>query len=142
MKIPVSNDAVTLVHKRLTKALPKRFNSDGSAFPYIHQHHLPDRWNPNLGVAVVVADDAPQVRETGHDRVLVRITVHSPTFDTSRKWGRNIYDFLTSPFGGLGLGVSKSRSTGVVVAPDSLAGGYVSTMSISVGMSKFFQSFE
>lgn len=135
----VPADATTAMHRHLQRALPKR-TSGGEPFEYIHLHHLPDGWNPNHGVAVVVADDASQVRETDHDRTMVRVTVHAPSFEAARKWGRNIHTYLLSPFGGLGLGISKRLSTGVPVAPDSLAGGWVATMSLSCGMSKFFIS--
>lgn len=133
----VARDPTTAMWRHLKRVLPERKGKSGEPFNWIHLHHLPDGWNPNHGVAVVVADDASQTRETAHDRAMVRVTVHAPTFDSARRWGRNIHTFLLSPFGGLGLGISRTRSTGVPVAPDSLAGGFVATASYSCGMSKF-----
>lgn len=135
----VSADATVMMHKHLTRVLPDRTDRDGNPVGWIHRQYLPDGWNPNHGVAVVVADDASQVRETSWDRVMVRVTVHAPTFDGARKWARNIHNYLLSPMGGLGLGIDKRRSTGVSVAPDSLAGGWVATASYSCGMSKLFK---
>ena len=134
----VSADATVMMHKHLIRALPDRTDRDGNPVTWIHQQHLPDGWNPNHGVAVVVADDATQVQETSFDRVMVRVTVHAPTFDGARKWARNIHNYLFSPMGGLGLGIDRRRSTGVIVSPDSLAGGWVATASYSCGMSKLF----
>ena len=134
----VSADATVMMHKHLTRVLPDRTDRDGNPVTWIHKQYLPDKWNPNMGVAVVVADDATQVQETSFDRVMVRVTVHAPTFDGARKLGRNIHNYLLSPMGGLGLGIDKRRSTGVIVAPDSLAGGWVATASYSCGMSKLF----
>ena len=99
----------------------------------VHKHSLPEKWNPNKGMVVVVADDAAQVRENAYDRVLVRVSVHSASRDLSRRFGKSIYEYLLSPFGGFGLSISRSQSTSPVVGPDSLAGGYVSTCSYSCG---------
>lgn len=134
----VPQDHATTMWRHLKRALPERVGRYGEPFEYIHLNHLPDGWNPNLGVAVVVADDAMQAQETAHDRKMVRVSVHAPTFDIARRWGRDIHTYLLTPLGGLGLGIDKRRSTGVPVAPDSLAGGWVATMSLSCGMSKFF----
>lgn len=134
----VPNDATTVMHKHLTRVLPDRTDRDGNPVDWIHRQYLPDGWNPNHGVAVVIADDATQVQETSYDRVMVRVTVHAPTFDGARKWARNIHTYLLSPLGGLGLGIDRRRSTGVIVSPDSLAGGWVATASYSCGMSKLF----
>lgn len=134
----VARDPTRAMWKNLKRALPARVNKKGDALEYIHLHNLPSKWNPNLGVAVVVADDASQIQESSHDRVLVRVSVHAPDFETARKWGRNLHSYLLSSLGAMGLGISQSRSTGVIVAPDSLAGGFVATASYSCGMSKLF----
>lgn len=134
----VAADSTAVMWRHLKRTLPERTGKGGQPLEYIHLHHLPDGWNPNMGVAVVVADDATQTQETAHDRTMVRVTVHAPDLATARKFGRNIHNYLLSPLGGLGLGISKRRSTGVPVAPDSLAGGYVATASYSCGMSKLF----
>ena len=123
-----SDDPQARLVEHLRRALPSGVG--------VYSQTLPDRWNPNMGLAVVVADDASQVRESTFDRVLVRVSVHAPTFDLSRKYGRSIYEFLTSPIGGVGLGISRQRSTSPVVGPNSLAGGFVSTCSYSCGCSK------
>lgn len=128
----VARDPTRSVHKKLVRALPER-NSE-----WVHLHYLPDKWNPSRGAAVVVSDDAGQAIGAVHDRSLVRVSVHHPSFDGARKLARNIHTFLLSPIGGLGLGIDKGLSTNVVVAPDSLAGGFVATASYSVGLSKLF----
>lgn len=117
----------------------KLFNHLRSALPsqvQVYQHSLPEKWNPSRGLAVVVADDATQASDTGHDRVLVRVTVHSHSFDLSRKFGKSIYEYLLSPMVGLGLSISRTRSTKPIVGPDSLAGGFISTASYSCGSSR------
>lgn len=134
----VPADATVMMHRHLRRALPQRTTKTGATVEYIHLQDLPGGWNPNLGVAVVVADDATQNRESSFDRGLVRVAVHSPTKDISRKWARDIHAYLMSPFGGMGLGVDPRRSTGVIVGPDSKAGGFVASMSVSCGMAKLF----
>lgn len=123
-----SQDPVTKIHGDLREALP-----DGLP---VYLETLPEKWNANQGTAVVVADGAPQGGDTAHDRDLVRVTVHAPTRDLARRFGRAIADYLFSPFGGLGIAISKTRSTRPIVGPDSLRGGYVSTASYSCGTSR------
>lgn len=134
----VPADATVAMHKHLKRALPERTTKTGATVEYIHLQDLPAGWNPNHGIAVVVADDANQNRETSFDRTLVRVAVHAPTKDLARKWGRDIHSYLMTPFGGMGLGVDPRRSTGVIVGPDSKAGGFVASMSVSCGMAKLF----
>lgn len=134
----VARDPTTVLHRHLVKALPERADRSGNPLEYVHLGHLPDGWNPNMGVAVVVGDDAGQVAETTHDRDLVRVSVHAPDFNAARKMGRRIREYLYQPFTALGLGINRRRSTKLIVGPDSLAGGWVSTASYSCGMSKFF----
>lgn len=124
----VSQDPRAKMLAKLRNALPEEIS--------VHENSLPEKWNPNHGAAVVVADDAPQDQETTYDRELVRVSVHAPSFEMSRKLGRNIKDYLLSPLGGLGLAINRRRTTGVIVGPNSLAGGYVATCSYSCGTSK------
>lgn len=123
-----SQDPAEKLYKELGKALP-------DSVP-VYRETLPEKWNPNKGMAVVVADGASQGGDTAHDRELVRVTVHAHSFDLVRKTGRAIAEYLFSPYGGLGLSISRTRSTRPIVGPDSLAGGYISTASYSCGTSR------
>lgn len=130
MEFIMSKDPPLMVFNHLKKALPDRGKE------WIYFHELPSGWNPNHGLAVVVAEDLTTTDETSYDRVLVRVAVHGPTLNGARKLGRQIHQYLLSPMGGFGLGISRTRSSGVIVGPDSLAGGYVATASFSCGTSK------
>lgn len=134
----MSRDQTTALHRQLVKALPERKGRDGKAVDWIFLHTLPKTWNPDKGLAIVVNDDASITNDTAHDRKMVRVSVHSHDYAAARKMARNIHSYFTSPLGGLGLGISRRRSTGVIVGPDSLAGGYVATASFSCGTSKAF----
>lgn len=123
-----SQDPVEKLYNDLRQAIPEEIA--------VYLHTLPDTWNPNLGLAVVVADDAPQGGDTAYDRDLVNVAVYAPTFDMARKMGRSIAQYLFSPYGGLGLAISRPRSTRPIVGPSSLRGGYVSTASYSCGTSR------
>lgn len=123
-----SQDPLFQLKNSLRRALPEEV--------VVCEQSLPDGWNPNHGMAVVVSDDAHQVSETAHDRALVRVNVHSYSFDLSRRVGRSIYEYLLSPINRLSLSISRTRSTRPIVGPDSLAGGYVSTCSYSCGTSR------
>lgn len=124
----LSQDATARLLEDLREALP-------DAVP-VYRDSLPEKWNPNKGLAVVVADGPPQGGDVAHNRDLVRVTVHAHSRDLVRRFGRSISDYLLSPFGGLGLAISRSRSTRPIVGPDSLTGGYVSTASYSCGTSR------
>lgn len=123
-----SQDAVERLYQELRRELPE-------GVP-VYRHTLPEKWNVHQGLAVVIADGPMQASDTAHDRQLVRVTVHAPTLHMARKFGRSISEYLFSPFGGLGLAISRPRSTFLGVGPDSLAGGYVSTASYSCGTSR------
>lgn len=127
----LSKDATIMLHRHLVRALPDRGGKE-----WIYLHELPNGWNPDKGLAVVVGDDANTRNDTSYDRNLVRISVHASSHHAARKLGRNIHQYLLSPLGGFGLGIDRERSTAVIVGPDSLAGGYVATTSISCGTSK------
>ena len=124
----ISQDPADRLLEDLREALPAEVP--------IYRDSLPEKWNPNKGLAVVVADGPPQGGDTGHDRDLVRVSVHAHSRDLVRKFGRAISDYLLSPLGGLGLAISRTRSTRPIVGPDSLTGGYVSTASYSCGTSR------
>lgn len=123
-----SPDPVEKLYNDLRRALPNELP--------LYRDSLPEKWHADKGAAVVVADGAPQGGDTAHDRDLVRVTVHAPTRDLARRFGRAIADYLFSPFGGLGIAISKTRSTRPIVGPDSLRGGYISTASYSCGQSR------
>lgn len=123
-----SQDPVQKLFNELSQALPKDMP--------VYRETLPEKWNPNKGIAVVVADGASQGGDTAHDRELVRVTVHAHSFDLVRKTGRAIAEYLFSPLGGLGLSISRTSSTRPIVGPDSLTGGYISTASYSCGTSR------
>lgn len=123
-----SPDSVDKLYRDLRQALPDELP--------LYRDSLPEKWNADKGAAVVVADGAPQGGDTAHDRDLVRVTVHAPTRDLARNLGRAIADYLFSPIGGLGLAISRPRSTRPIIGPDSLRGGYVSTASYSCGQSR------
>lgn len=126
--ILVTQDARAKMYAKLSNALPAEIA--------IYEQTLPEKWNPNHGAAVVVADDVAQDQDTAHDRVLVRVSVHAHSFEMARKLGRSIKEYLLSPIGRLGLAINTRRSTGVIVGPNSLAGGYVATCSYSCGTTK------
>lgn len=123
-----SQDPVEKLHRDLRSALPAEIP--------VHLHTLPEKWNPNMGLVVVVADGTPQSGDTAHNRDLVSVTVYAPSFDLARKMGRSIADYLFSPYGGLGLSISRARSTRPIVGPSSLRGGFISTASYSCGTSR------
>lgn len=107
----------------------------------VHLHFLPDGYNCHTdGVAVVVAADPQQEDETTHSRDLVRVSVYGPDHDQVRRLGRRLYTALTQGMSGIGLGVSRRRSTFFGSGPSYQPTGFVSTMSISVGIGKLFVS--
>lgn len=124
----LSRDPTEKLCRDLREALPEQVP--------VYRDSLPEKWNPNKGLAVVVADGPPQGGDVVHNRDLVRVSVHAHSRDLVRKFGRSISDYLLSPFGGLGLAINRSQSTRPIVGPDSLMGGYVSTASYSCGTSR------
>lgn len=105
----------------------------------MHLHNLPDGYNCHHdGLAIVVTEDAQQADDTGHARDLVRVSVYAPDLDLVRRVGRNIYTSLTQGVSGIGLGISRSRSSFFGSAPSYQPTGFVSTMSLSVGMGRIF----
>ncbi|MBE7338124.1 hypothetical protein [Corynebacterium aurimucosum] len=124
----ISQDPTTKMYHHLQRVLPPDVS--------VYKHSLPEKWNPNAGLAVVVMDDATQTRDTAHDRALVRVNIHSHSFDLSRRFARSVNEYLLSPMGGLGLSISRRRSTGVIVTPSSLGAGYIATCSYSCGTAR------
>lgn len=105
----------------------------------LHQHYLPDGYNcHSQGVAVVVAEDVQQVDGAAHTRDLVRVSVYGPDHAMVRQLGKNLYTALTQGVTGVGLGVSRSRSTFFGAGPSFQPTGFVSTMSVSVGIGRLF----
>lgn len=129
-------DLPTLVYRHVTKLF------DEADADMIHLHFLPDGYNCNKhGIAVVVADDASQEDETAYTRDLVRVSVYGPDHTQVRNLGRRLYVAMTQGMTGIGLGVSRSRSTFFGSGPTQAPTGFVSTMSLSVGIGKTFASF-
>lgn len=105
----------------------------------LYQHYLPDGYNcRSHGVAVVVAEDVQQVDGAAHTRDLVRVSVYGPDHAMVRQLGKNLYTALTQGVTGVGLGVSRSRSTFFGSGPSFQPTGFVSTMSVSVGIGRLF----
>ena len=123
-----SDDPLVKIENRLKQALPAELP--------VYRHTLPEKWHPGKGAAIVIAEDATQVSETAYERVLIRINVHTASFDLSRRLGRSIYEYLLNPMHSFSLSISRSRSSRPIVGPDSLAGGYVSTGLYSCGTSR------
>ena len=129
-------DPVVLVHKHVLKLFPEDDQD------MVHLHFLPDGYNCHTdGVGVVVSSDVAQVDESAHSRDLVKISVYGPDHEMVRRTGRNLYTALTQGMTGVGLGVSRSSSRFFGSGPSYQPTGFVSTMSLSVGIGKlFFQS--
>lgn len=133
LEIGLAPDPVALVHRHVAKLLP------AADADMLHLHFLPDGYNCHTsGIAIVVADDVQQADDTAHTRELVRVSVYGPEHMQVRRLGRNLYTALTTGITGIGLGVSKSRSTFFGSGPSHKPTGFVSTMSISVGIGKIF----
>lgn len=132
-------DPPILVYRHVLKLFPE----DGDM---VHLHFLPDGYNAaEDGFAVVVAGDPQQVDEPAYSRDLVRVSVYGPgrnheDHDQVRRLGRRMYTALTQGMTGVGLGVSRKRSTFFGSGPSYQPTGFVSTMSISVGIGKLFIS--
>ena len=126
-------DPPILVHRHVLRLFPER-DAD-----MVHLHHLPDGYNATKdGVAVVVAGDPQQEDETAYSRDLVRVSVYSSDHEQARNLGRRLYTALTQGMSGIGLGVDRRRSTFFGSGPSYQPTGFVSTMSVSVGIGKLF----
>lgn len=135
LDIGFTPDPVPLVFRHVSKLFPE---SDADM---LHEHHLPDGYNCHAhGVAVVIAEDVVQDDDTAHERDLVRVSVYGPDHMLVRRLGKNLYTALTQGVTGIGLGVSRSRSTFFGSGPSYEPTGFVSTMSLSVGIGKLFAS--
>lgn len=131
--IGLTPDPVILVRKQVQNL----FSADDADM--IHDHFLPDGYNCDKhGLAVVIADDAGQEDGVAHVRDLVRVSVYGPDHMMVRKLGRNIYTALTQGITSVGLGVSRTQSTFFGSGPSYQPTGFVSTMSVSVGIGRFF----
>ena len=129
----ITPDPPALVHRHVLRLFEER-DAD-----LVHLHFLPDGYNCHQdGIAVVVQDDAAGVDETSHSRDLVRISVYGPDHDQVRRLGRNLYTALTQGMTGIGLGISRSDSRFFGSGPSYQPTGFVSTMSLSVGIGKMF----
>lgn len=126
-------DPPRLVHRQVLNLIPER-DAD-----MVHLFFLPDGYNCHThGIAVVVAEDVNQDDDTAHSRDLVKVSVYGPDHDLVRRLGRALYTSLTGGVTSVGLGVSRSKSRFFGSGPSFQPTGFVSTMSISVGISKLF----
>ena len=129
----VTPDPADLVHKHVLKLFPAADQN------MVHLHFLPDGYNcHNDGVGVVVSSDVAQVDDSAHSRDLVKVSVYGPDHMMVRRLGRNLYTALTQGMTGVGLGVSRSDSQFFGSGPSFKPTGFVSTMSLSVGIGKLF----
>lgn len=136
LDIGFTPDPPVLVHRHVLKLFPE------AQAERVHLHFLPDGYNAGKqGVAIVVAADPQQEDDTSYSRDLVRVSVYGPNHDQARKMGRDLYTSLTQGVTGIGLGVSRKRSTFFGSGPSYQPTGFVSTMSLSVGIGKFFATF-
>lgn len=129
-------DLPTLVYRHVTKLFDER-DAD-----MLHLHFLPDGFNCHEdGIAIVIADDVQQDEETAFSRDLVRVSVYGPDHMMVRNLGRRLYTALTQGMTGVGLGVSRTRSSFFGSGPSYQPTGFVATMSLSVGIGKTFATF-
>lgn len=136
-EIGIAPDATQILHRHVRRLFPEEDQD------MVHLHFLPDGYNCHKdGLAIVVADDPGMDDETTHVRDLVRVSVYGPSHDRVRKLGRNMHTALTSGVTGIGLGVSRSKSPFFGSGPSYQPTGFVSTMSISVGLVKWFAALE
>ncbi|MGV0404798.1 hypothetical protein ACUY3C_07720 [Corynebacterium marquesiae] len=132
----VTPDPPALVHKHVLRLIPE-VDRD-----MVHLHFLPDGYNCHQdGLAIVVSSDVQDVDDSAHSRDLVKVSVYGPDHMMVRHYGRILYTALTQGMTGIGLGVSRSDSKFFGSGPSYQPTGFVSTMSLSVGIGKlFFQS--
>lgn len=129
----ITPDPPALVYKHVAKL----FSEDDADM--LHLHYLPDGYNCHTdGMAVVVGGDTAEVDGAAHSRDLVKISVYGPDHQMVRRLGRNLYTALTQGMTGIGLGVSRSGSRFFGSGPSYQPTGFVSTMSLSVGIAKMF----
>lgn len=106
----------------------------------VHLNSLPDGYSaPKDGLAVVVTEDVQQGNDVAHTRDLVTISVYGATHATVQKFGRNIYTVMTSGIPAVSLGISSKQSMFFGSGPSFKPTGFVSTMSLSVGIGKIFR---
>lgn len=130
----ITPDPVLMVARVIGRMIPDDVDM-------LHVRDLPDGYNAHKdGLAVVVGDDVPQVDGVSHSRDLVRVSVYGPDRDLVLRWGRNLHSALTQGVGGVGLGVSRTRSAFFGVGPSFKPTGFVSTSSLSVGMGRIFRT--
>lgn len=133
--IGFSPDPVQVVHRHVLRLF------EGVDHDMVHFLNLPDGYNAhNDGIAVVVNEDVNQDDETAHARDLVRVSVYGPEHQMVRNLGRNLHTALTQGLTGIGMGVDRSRSTFFGSGPSFQPTGFVSTMSISVGIHRMFRA--
>lgn len=109
----------------------------------VHLMDLPDGYNAHKdGLAIVVNEDVNQDDDTTHTRDLVRVSVYGANHDLVRRWGRSLYTALTQGVSGIGLGVSRQRSTFFGSGPSYKPTGFVSTMSLSIGVGRLFATID
>lgn len=126
-------DPVRLVFNHVARLFPSE-DSD-----MLHMLNLPDGYNcAKDGVAIVVSEDSQQTDGAAHSRNLVRISVYGADLAQVRSLGRSLYTAMTQGVTGIGLGVSRTRSMFFGAAPNFQPTGFVSTMSLSVGVGRLF----
>ena len=129
----ITPDPPALVYKHVVKL----FSEEDADM--LHLHFLPDGYNCHTdGMAVVVGGDTAEVDGVAHARDLVKISVYGPDHKMVRRLGRNLYTALAQGMTGIGLGVSRSGSRFFGSGPSYQPTGFVSTMSLSVGIAKMF----
>lgn len=131
--VGITPDPARIVHRHVGRLLAE------SDQDMLHLYYLPDGYNTHKhGTAIVVSEDVGQVDGAGHTRDGVKVSVYSPVYEEARRLGRNLYTALTQGVTGIGLGVSRQRSVFYGAGPSYTPTGFVSTMTISVGLSRFF----
>lgn len=126
-------DPVQLVHRHVLRLF------EDVDHDMVHFLNLPDGYNAmKHGIAVVVNEDVNQDDDTTYSRDLVRVSVYGPEHQMVRNLGRNIHTSLTQGLTGIGLGIDRGRSTFFGSGPSYQPTGFVSTMSISVGLHRVF----
>lgn len=91
---------------------------------------LPDKWTPAKGVHVTVESDGTPISSRGWTRETLRVNVHGLQKQQVSKVARMIDGFLLSPRYGHFLAVKPGA--GLLVAPDSKLGGFISSATYRV----------
>lgn len=94
---------------------------------------VPPRWTPRDGPAVTVVSDGTPVSERAWTRETVRVTVHAHDIYTARRIMTLIDGILTTPSIRT-MGVPIKPQTGIIAAPDSRVGGFMSSATYSVSL--------